>query len=233
VRLRVVGCSPAWPNPGGAHAGYLIESDGGRLLLDCGPGVLSRLRLDGRWPHLDAIVISHLHLDHCGDLVPWVWGALAGHADGERPELYLPPGGLGRLTAFADEDQFGEVFRIARYTDRVPFAAAGTTITPIRVAHASEPTWGLRVERGGSVLAYSADTSPTPALAELARDADVFLCEATLSEPETGPGPRYHLTAADARAAASDAGARRLLLTHRRADEPVDELVYDGFELEL
>ena len=83
------------------------------------------------------------------------------------------------------------------------------------------------------MLAYSADTGPTPALAELARDADVFLCEATLSEPETGPGLRYHLTADEARAAASEANARRLLLTHRSADEPLDGLVYDGFELEL
>src|SRR5215208_6042693 len=44
VKLTVVGCSPAWPNPGGAQSGYLVESDGRRLLLDCGPGVLPRLR---------------------------------------------------------------------------------------------------------------------------------------------------------------------------------------------
>ena len=44
VLLRVIGSSPAWPNAGGAHSGYLVEGPG-RLLLDCGPGVLSRLRL--------------------------------------------------------------------------------------------------------------------------------------------------------------------------------------------
>ena len=44
MRVHVVGCSPAWPNPGGAQSGYLVEEDGRRILLDCGPGVLPRLR---------------------------------------------------------------------------------------------------------------------------------------------------------------------------------------------
>src|SRR3954470_24498342 len=99
VKLTVVGCSPAWPNPGGAQSGYLVDD---RLLLDCGPGVLAKLRdLQGGWPDVEAIVITHWHLDHWGDLVPWVWGTLAGFAgDAARPELWLPPEGRERLRAF-------------------------------------------------------------------------------------------------------------------------------------
>jgi ribonuclease BN (tRNA processing enzyme) len=232
VKLTVVGSSPAWPNPNSSHAGYLVESDGGRLLVDCGPGVLARLRGHEPWPRIDAIVLSHFHLDHCGDLVPWLWGHLMGPAAGlSGPELHVPPGGLTRLTTLAPLERFKQVFRIAEYADGVPFSAAGHEITPVRVAHSDEPTWGLRIEHGGSVLAYSADTGPTPALAELARDADVFLCEATLTEPESGT--RVHLTADEARAAAAAANARRLLLTHRPAEQPLAELVYDGFEVEL
>ena len=67
VRLTVIGCSPAWPNPGGACSGYLVD---GRLLLDCGPGVLAKLRLREPWPTVEAIAITHLHLDHWGDLDP-------------------------------------------------------------------------------------------------------------------------------------------------------------------
>src|SRR2546421_5408538 len=62
VKLTVVGCSPAWPNPGGAQSGYLVETDGSRLLLDCGPGVLARLRELEDWPRVDAIAITHFHL---------------------------------------------------------------------------------------------------------------------------------------------------------------------------
>ena len=55
MQLTVIGCSPAWPNAGGAQSGYLVEGEG-RLLLDCGPGVLARLREhDGSWPRIDAL----------------------------------------------------------------------------------------------------------------------------------------------------------------------------------
>ena len=64
VRLSVIGSSPAWPNPGGACSGYLVD---GKLLLDCGPGVLAKLRQREPWPTVEAIAITHLHLDHWGD----------------------------------------------------------------------------------------------------------------------------------------------------------------------
>jgi len=102
MQLQVVGCSPAWPNPGGAQSGYLVEEDGRRLLLDCGPGVLPRLRRLEGWPRVDAIVITHFHLDHWGDLVPWVWGTMWGLGQElDKPELWLPPGGREELAGFA------------------------------------------------------------------------------------------------------------------------------------
>ena len=55
MRLTVIGSSPAWPNPGSAHSGYMLEANGHRLLLDCGPGVLGRLRESELWPQIDGI----------------------------------------------------------------------------------------------------------------------------------------------------------------------------------
>src|SRR4029078_198706 len=102
VKLTVVGCSPAWPNPGGAQSGYLVEASG-RLLLDCGPGVLARLRLREGWPRIDSIVISHWHLDHWGDLVPWVWGSMFGLGrEAGKPQLWLPPEGIDLLRTFGE-----------------------------------------------------------------------------------------------------------------------------------
>src|SRR5262245_13645687 len=102
MRLRVIGCSPAWHNPGGVQSGYLVEEDGRRLLLDCGPGVLARLRETEPWPRVDAIVISHFHLDHWGDVLPWAFGGLYGAGRAERPPvLWLPPGGGERLWSLA------------------------------------------------------------------------------------------------------------------------------------
>jgi len=231
VQLTVVGCSPAWPNPGSAHSGYLVESQGRRVLLDCGPGVLSKLRAREGWPRVDAIVITHFHLDHCGDLVPWLWGHLIGPArDEPAPELWLPPGGRAELARLAT--RFDEVFAISEYADDESFDAGGLRITPRAMRHYEERTFGLRVE-GEATLAYSADTGPTPALVELARGADLLLCEASLPEPEGGA--RGHLCAEEAAEAAREAGARRLLLTHRPVELAAEgyETAYDGLVLEL
>src|SRR6476619_901882 len=108
VRLTVVGCSPSWPNPGRAQSGYLLESEDGRLLLDCGPGVLSRLREREPWPHVDAVVLTHFHLDHWGDIVAWVFGASFGAGkDIAPPELWVPPGGRATLDGFGEQLGFG------------------------------------------------------------------------------------------------------------------------------
>ena len=239
MKLTVVGCSPAWPNPGGAQSGYLVEGEG-RVLLDCGPGVLARLRARESWPRVDAIVLTHFHLDHWGDLVPWVFGAAFGAGqNSDPPELWLPPGGSETLRAFGATFGFGarldDVFAIREYADETRFRAGGLEVTPVRLEHYQQLTFGLRVTDGTATLAYSGDTAPTPNLAELARDADVFLCEATLLDPEP-PEERGHLNADEAVAAFEASGARRLLVIHRPDELALDpgiERAHDGLELEF
>jgi ribonuclease BN (tRNA processing enzyme) len=239
VRLTVVGCSPAWPNPGGAQSGYLLDGPG-RLLLDCGPGVLASLRRAEPWPEVDAIAITHWHLDHWGDLVPWVWGTSFGPGRGMRPpELWIPPDGRDLLGTIAERlgqsGMFEQAFRVHEYVDGEPFTAAGFEILPHRVLHYEMLAFGFRVSAGGTTVAYSGDTGPCDALPEIARDADLFLCEATLDEAHEG-GLRGHLATDEALAVFHEARARRLLLTHRPSERPLGdglELAYDGLELEL
>jgi len=235
VKLTVVGCSPAWPNPGGAHSGYLLEHDGGRLLVDCGPGVLARLRREENWPRIDAIVITHFHLDHCGDLVAWLWGHLhVVNGDAPAPALWLPPSGRADLANLAS--RFEEVFPVHEYADGEPFEAAGFEVTAERVLHYELLAFGFRASANGSVLAYSGDSGPSDALPRLAEDADLFVCEATLLAPNPEGGTRGHLASDEAVEAFEAAGAKRLLITHRPRERPLDstlEQAHDGMELEV
>jgi ribonuclease BN (tRNA processing enzyme) len=242
VKLTVVGSSPAWPNPGGAQSGYLVEHDGRRLLLDCGPGVLGKLReWDGGWPRVDAIVLTHWHLDHWGDLVPWVWGTMVGPGqDSNKIELWVPPKGCERLHEFGEQlgwpSMWECAFDVREYREGEAFTAAGLEVNTVRVPHYTLETYGLRVANGASTLAYSGDSGPSERLAELADGADLFLCEATLETGDKDGQPRGHLDADEAVAAFKASNAKRLILTHRPRELPLEdglELAYDGLEVDL
>jgi ribonuclease BN (tRNA processing enzyme) len=243
VRLTVVGCSPAWPNPGGAQSGYLVESDGGSVLLDCGPGVLSRLRQTSEWPDPDAIVLTHFHLDHWGDLVPWIWGAL--HREGHgwpvgRPELWLPPSGRAKLEHFGEllgfPDMFESVFDLHEYAAKTEFTAGGFRVTAVVVPHYRVEAHALRLTDGDRTMTYSGDSGPSDALVELARDAHLFVCEATLLSDDVDGVPRGHLSLAECLAAFEASGAHSLLVTHRPAEletPPELMLAHDGLTLSV
>jgi ribonuclease BN (tRNA processing enzyme) len=241
MKLNVIGCSPAWPNPGGAQSGYLIE-DEGRVLLDCGAGVLAKLRERGEdWPQVDAICLTHFHLDHWGDIIPWVWALWFGPAsEHPRPELWVPPGGFKLMCEIGERlgtpEMFEKAFTVREYEEGKEFEAAGFQITPRRVLHYELLAFGFRVCSNGKTFAYSGDSGPSDQLTELARDADLFLCEATLLEPNPEGGTRGHLAADEAKAAFQASGAKRLLLTHRPKERPLDpefDQVHDGQEVEV
>jgi ribonuclease BN (tRNA processing enzyme) len=234
VRLNVIGSSPAWPNPGSAQSGYLVEG-GGNLLLDCGPGVLGRLRETGL--RVDAIAITHWHLDHCGDLVPWAWlNAYSPEAGQSRPELWLPPGSQADLETFTSywgvPRMWERAFELREFAPGIPFETAGFTVEAHRLPHYTLEAFGFRVSSDGKVLAYSGDSAPTPELSVLAHGADLFVCEATLADPAKDGPPRGHLSAEEALAAADGP----ILLTHRPVELPPPDgtpVAYDGLTLDV
>jgi ribonuclease BN (tRNA processing enzyme) len=237
VRLTVIGSSPAWPNPGSAQSGYLVEGPDA-LLLDCGPGVLGRLRDTGALARVKAVAITHFHLDHWGDLVPWAWLAAFGSDPPPRAQLWLPPRGTAELEAFAarwgNEGMFERAFDVEEFEPGTVFRAAGFEVEARPVPHYELGAFGLRVRdpASGRLLAYSGDAGPGDDLAALARGADLFLCEATLERGDAESEPRGHLAADEARAASSCP----LLLTHRPVELPAPDegqVAYDGLVVEI
>jgi ribonuclease BN (tRNA processing enzyme) len=88
---------------------------------------------------------------------------------------------------------------------------------PFQVSYAPTnhpvPTNAVRLSVGGTTLVYSADTGVSDEVVSLAKDADVFLCEASFGADEPYV-PDLHLTARQAGEHAERAGAGRLLVTH-------------------
>jgi ribonuclease BN (tRNA processing enzyme) len=132
--------------------------------------------------------------------------------------LHVPPGAQDLFRrvvgAWGNEDLIENAFDLREYDPKDEIE-----IGPIKIAFQAVPhfteTFAMSISstNGSGRIVYGADSSPTDALREFARDADLMLVEATLPRPER-TGERGHLTAEEAGGHAKDAGAKRLLLVH-------------------
>lgn len=227
----VLGGASAAPNPGQGCSGYLIQLGDASIVLDLGPGTLPELRRHTRLDQINAIVISHLHVDHILDLVALWWGWLYHPVPLPKPiPLYLPPGGSGRLrrvlATFGREDEAGRFFTdicaVTEYDPAQPIDVAGVTIRFAPTVHFI-PCWAMRLESSAGSVVYTADTGPTADLVLLALHADLLIAEAMLPADLADDSPdRGSSTAAEAAQLAREAGAHRLILTHRWAEDDAE-----------
>ena len=208
--LTVLGSSGMFATRERACAGFLVEVDGRRLWLDAGAGTWRHLLEYVDYEDLDGVVLTHRHPDHVTDVFQ------CGHARWLGPPEPLPPiplwapgETLDRISSYYESVM--EMFdaRPVKAGSSVEFA--GARVSFFEMVHPAE-TVGVRIEHDGAVLAYSSDTGPAGDLQNLAAEADLFVCEATLQDSdESWAG---HMKASQAAEAALQAAAKSLLLTH-------------------
>jgi ribonuclease BN (tRNA processing enzyme) len=246
VRLTVVGCSGSAPGPASPASCYLVEQDGFTVVLDLGNGSFGSLLALADPARVDAVYLSHLHADHCLDVVPFiVWSRYSGRGRSRPLPLYAPVGADRRLALAYDGDggSIDDVFDVMAVGPGTwelgPFA-----VTTARTAHPVE-CYAIRLSAGGRSLVYTGDTGVSDDVVRLAAGADVLLAEAAHPDGPDLP-PALHLTGREAGEHAAAAGVGRLLLTHipawvdpggqlaaARAAFPATELVAPGAGYEI
>lgn len=222
MRLTIIGCSGSYPGPTSPASCYLLEAehDDGtgartwRVLVDLGSGALGPLHTYVDPLSIDAVLLSHLHADHCLDLCGYhVMRRYHPEGAQRRIPVHGPEGTADRMARAYDlplDPGMREEFDFHEWDGPVrigPFA-----VDPVPVDH-PVPAFGLRIEADGAALAYSGDTGPCEGLDRVAADADLFLAEASFEEGRDNP-PALHLTGADCGRTASRARSRKLVLTH-------------------
>ena len=214
MRLTVLGGCGAWPDAGQACSGYLVEHDGFRLLLDPGYATVPRLLQRVAADDVDAVFVSHGHPDHCADLNPLL-RARALRDDLRPPPLpvYALPGALDAVLALDRAGMLDSAYTLREFAAGDHFDIGPFGIRTLLLPHFM-PNAGVRLAAGRQVLAYTGDTGPSPAVAELARDADLLLAEASYPSVVPEDSRRYLSSAGLAGRQATEARARRLLLTH-------------------
>ena len=219
LELTVLGSAGSHPAAGRLCSGHLVRHVVGgattALLLDAGNGSTANLQRLLPIADVDAVVVSHRHVDHCVDL------ASATHALRFDP-VFAAAGRRLPVLAAADVDatlralagdEVDEVLAIETVVGGDVRQVGPLTLRFAAAVH-PVPALSVAVDDGVHRLVYSGDTAANDALVELARGADLLLCEATWTGRADDHPPGIHLTAADAAAIAREAGVGRLVLTH-------------------
>jgi ribonuclease BN (tRNA processing enzyme) len=219
MQVTVLGKSPSWQDAGGACSGYLVQEDGFTLLLDCGNGVFSKLREAIDYLDVDAVLLSHLHADHCFDVVPFSYSLLVSpRSPTHHPALHAPPGARDTFRrlggCLGDEGLIGGAFDVSEYDPAAPLAIGPLTARLTEVPH-FVLTHAVDLQTAsGARLTFSADCRPNDALARLAAGTDLLLCEATAMVADEPLEQRGHLTAREAGELGRATGAGQLVVTH-------------------
>jgi ribonuclease BN (tRNA processing enzyme) len=220
MKLVVLGSGTAVPHPERSSSGYWLETGSGTLLLDCAASAIHRMaqeKLD--WANLDAIWISHFHLDHVGGLAPFLFGTKYAVETQNRTKplkVFSPTGLKDLLKKFDEAYDYGifkqpfplEIVEVApeREFEILPNFAAQTLSTP----HTDE-SLAIRIDGENKRFVFTSDTGFEEKLGEFARNADLFLTEASFVEKSP---VALHIAAPEAVELFKKAEPKRAMLTH-------------------
>ena len=226
MKLVVLGSGTSVPHPQRAAAAFWLETDSGSVLLDCGGDTIRRMLQENLdWSNLDAIWISHLHLDHCGGLANLLFGTKWAPQTQSRKKKLMIFGcqGLEALVTATGKSIGSELFA-------QPFAVELDEISPSAISepHQFELLPGLRAQsvstphrkeslalrvtdNDGKSLVYTSDTGYDEELASFARDTDLLILECSFWRNKP---VKKHLELAEAMRIAQLASPRKLVLTH-------------------
>lgn len=212
--IRVLGFNGPYPAASGACSGYLLSQDNDQVLMDCGPGVFSRLMAKLDPARLTAVLLSHGHGDHCSDMMAFRY----------YMDIRIKQDGVKPLDVFAPMDNASPIIQFLNGSEsfRMHWIQAGDTLQAGKLsiqcgpARHPVPAVGFRI----GALGYTGDTSILPELADFYRGVSVLLADGCFLKSqwkENSP----HMAAFQAAELARDAGAGQLIVTHLRPD--VDE----------
>ena len=244
VKVTFVGSGDAFGSGGRFQTCILVDAPGVRFTIDFGASSLIALnKLGIEHNSIDAIVLTHIHGDHCGGvpfmLVDAMLGAkrqtpltIAGPRDTESRLAgvaeALFPGGHVMTPKFPVTYVEMDVMREHRVGD--------LKITPYPAYHTGEtnPT-SVRVEVAGKIISYTGDSDWTKHMPEMARDADLFITECYFYDKPI----RFHMNYPKLQEHRNELTAKRMVLTHfsremmQHKDEIPEECAYDGMVIEL
>ncbi len=218
AELTVLGSGTCAATAKRSMAGYHLAFAGKSILLDIGDGTLRRMLEAGiAYPDVDAIFISHHHIDHVADLVPYLWAVRYSPEVVRCRPLYIvgPPGTnewYERLaSAYGDWLLDLPFSLIIEDRESESWEWQGIPIETRPMYH-SVPVNGYRFDLNGTILVYTGDTGYHANVVALAQHADWLMIECSFLDDHEPI--ETHLTPAGVGRVAGEANVKRIILTH-------------------
>jgi ribonuclease BN (tRNA processing enzyme) len=203
-----------------------LVSDSAKILIDCGSGVIGKLQQYIDIEELDAVILSHLHNDHAGDMLTLGYAVdikTKRHQRLEPLKVYMPSEPVEEFARIERKQSF----EIIKIDENMVLEIKDIKVNFKEMKHGYQ-NYAVSIKKGNKRFVYSGDTMPNDELVEFAKNADLFLCEAGLLERDEKCIRAMHLTAKEAGEIAEKAGVRRLLLTHFLPDVKVDKYINEA-----
>lgn len=221
MKLVVLGSGTSVPHPRRAAAAYWVETEGGSLLLDASADASHRMAQEGLgWENLDAIWVSHFHLDHAGGVAPYLFGTKWAPQTQQRKKpmrIFGGPGLKGLLGAFDDGGDYGLLDQPFETTilevsggeefEILPRVKAESFSTP----HTDESLAIKLTDSRGVSMVYTSDTGYSEDLITFAQQVDLLLIECSFRQNKP---VETHLELREAMLIAKRCEPRKVVLTH-------------------
>ena len=219
--LTVLGSGTSVPHPRRSSPAFWLQTHAGSILLDCGPDAPHRMAEEGLdWPNLDAIWISHFHLDHFGGLPPFLFSIKWAPQTQGRAKLLklIGPPGISRLVETIDDANNYRLFKqsfeivVNEVEQGEPFEILpGILAITGKTKHNAESLALRLTDVDGKTFVYTSDTGFTHDLATFSKQVDVLLLECSF----VGNKPlETHLELTDVIKIAQTSGANKIVVTH-------------------
>ena len=234
MKFIVLGSGTAVPHPQRSSSAYWLETTSGTILLDCSASAIHRMaqeKLD--WAKLDAIWISHFHLDHVGGLAPFLFGTRNAPETRERkkPLKIFGAKGLEKLIKAFDAANEYKLFR-------QPFPLEIREVEPLEkfeiledveavaldTPHTDE-SLAIHLRHKDKTLVYTADTGFTMTLGDFARNVDLLLIECSFYKNKP---VEKHLELGEVMHLVRYAKPQRVVLTHLYPEWDAFDLVSEA-----
>jgi ribonuclease BN (tRNA processing enzyme) len=218
-RYTLLGSGTLLPDEARHSAAHLLEADGVRLLLDCGPGTLHGFGRHGvAWTEITHVAISHYHTDHVGDLSALLFALKWGLRPPRTRELVLiGPAGfrrfVGRLADALGSHILEPGFLVTVLEsdpDGTLELGSGLRLSSNPTRHTDESV-AYRVDFPGGAFGYTGDTGPLEGLGSFLSGCDILISECAQTDP---PELDIHLSPRTVAELASEATPATLVLTH-------------------